>query len=80
MAGWSEILQILLRSPTPPDIFSRRAHKRYVGVASTVMLPSLSGRLGRLPRRSDDHLQPRRAILALALLAQQSALAACSGA
>jgi hypothetical protein len=39
------------------------------------MLPSLSGAARQAPRRSDDHLQPRRAILALALLAQQSALA-----
>jgi hypothetical protein len=33
------------------------------------------GRLGRLPVRSDHHLQPRQAFLALALLAQQIALA-----
>jgi hypothetical protein len=49
--------------------------KNEPAITSIVMLPSLSGRLGRLPVRSDDHLQPRRAILALALLAQQIALA-----
>jgi hypothetical protein len=49
--------------------------KNEPATTSIVMLPSLSGRLGRLPVRSDDHLQPRRDILALALLAQQIALA-----
>ena len=49
--------------------------KNEPAITSIVMLPSLSGRLGRVPVRSDDHLQPRRAILAPALLAQQIALA-----
>jgi hypothetical protein len=39
----ARFFRILLRSPTPPDIFSRRTHKRYMGVAH---------RPGRLKRRT----------------------------